>query len=338
MKQRSLPLILIPILILSTLGCSLASKLANPGSQSGGSTPPSNSYDDWQKSQLDFGMSALKSYQAQMTVTFTGQDEQNQPGTVLIEYLHEIDATNPARHIYSRIDSGGDSTALGSDQYDIGSDTYMISEYGGEKSCDKTTNRDNFTGATSTFMMAISQLKRGDLIAKGESVNGVTTDHYRVSEITFETGEVESQEGEVWVAQEGGYIVRTTGKAKGKLTLDRALSGEAVWDYELTRINQATVTLDAACSGLDFSEVPLPDGAKIERTSAAFLYLSAPGSIQQTGDFFKQQLEAAGWIVDVHVSDETVFMLTASREGERLDIAINTAEPGSFVSINRTKQ
>jgi hypothetical protein len=187
-------------------------------------------------------------------------------------------------------------------------------------------------------MMAISQLKRGDLIAKGETVNGVATDHYRVSEISFETGEVQSQEGEVWVAQEGGYIVRTTGKAIGKLSLDRTLTGGAEWDYELTRINQATVTLDAACSGLDFSEVPLPDGAKIERTSRAFLYLSAPGSTQETGNFFKQQLEAAGWIVEVNASDDTVVMMTASREGERLDIGINPAEPGSFVSINRTMQ
>jgi hypothetical protein len=338
MKRRSLPLILIPVLILSTLGCSLASRLANPSEPSGGSTSAPNSYDEWQKNQLTYGLDTLNSYKAQMTLKFTGQDDQNQPGTVLIDYLYVIDTANHARHIYSKIDTGSGSNPMGSDQYDIGADTYMPGEFAGEKSCDKTPNPANSSGVTSSVMSVISQIKRGELVAKGETVNGVATDHYQVSEVKFDAGEVESQEGEVWVARDGGYVVRTTGKAKGKLSLDRSLTGEAEWDYELTRIDQAVVTLDPVCTGLDFSEVPLPDGATVERTTTEFLYLSAPGTTQQTGDFFKLQLEAAGWVVDVSVSDETVVMMTASREGERLDIAINPAEPGSFVSINRTRQ
>ncbi len=128
-----------------------------------------------------------------------------------------------------------------------------------------------------------------------ETVNGMEADHYRFDERALGDKNIKSN-GELWVASQGGYLVRylltTTGdedyfgeKTKGSLSIE----------YELTEVNQlAELLAPEGCPQGIIDAPQLADATIITNVPGLLEYESA-SSVAEATAFYQEQLSSMGW-------------------------------------------
>lgn len=288
-----------------------------------------------------FMLDDLESYHGILNLTLQGQNQNGESVTRTLELINDAVKAQNARHVSIR----GDAVNPGSDNspadlFVLGEKTYIFTPISSAKPCFiLSTSPGNFANTTyERFSDLFSQLTTGDLITKDEVVNGVSSDHFTLSGAQFLFGSPTSQQGEVWLAKEGGYPVRFTGRAEGVFSLSsETITGSANWEYNLQEINQlAGISLPQACIDEENirADIPiLPDAADQTTYGGAINYnsLTAPAAV---ADFYRTQLSANGWEIVNETAVSPMFIFSA-RKGERsLQINIGPAlENGSTILI-----
>ena len=181
------------------------------------------------------GLSDLASYQAALTLSFDGTNA-GQPNKWSKTYILIAQKDPAARQL--RIEKSGDISDL--TPVFMAEMDGVIYESWGENSCIASVIEEG--GSLAERMEPAGFLN--DLIgadeAGSETVNDVAANHYTFDDRALGQLERAKSAGELWVASNGGYIVRY----KVTTTADAAYFGEGLagvmtWDYELTDVNQA---------------------------------------------------------------------------------------------------
>jgi hypothetical protein len=172
-----------------------------------------------------------------------------------------------------------------------------------------------------------------------ERVNDLETDKYTFDERALgEDGFAESS-GEMWVASEGGYVVRYLLTSRGgEDYFGEGIEGSLTWAYELTDVNQPlNVSVPADCpAGL--VEAPLlPDASNVLNMPSVLTYDTA-SSPSEAAAFYEDQIPALGWSpLEEPTINETSAFLGFSKTGLVMSVIITSSEAGAKVHITLTR-
>lgn len=154
-----------------------------------------------------------------------------------------------------------------------------------------------------------------------EEIDGIPATHYRVSdpemlsrmaEMAPDSEEViDSVQMDVWVAQDGGYVVKYTLVAQVSNVMEQDASGAEVattqraeWSYEVYDANaEFAITLPAdapepgaiSIPGFAEGEFPVPEGGALSANMLGMPEITSDLSQDELVQFYTESFEAMGW-------------------------------------------
>jgi hypothetical protein len=208
------------------------------------------------------GLDQLDSYHAMLTIAVEGTDDAGEPQSGSINM--ELARDNIAEDTHTRVQMEGsifsgdedlDMSEVDLEGFQIDGTSYALMTFPGEDpQCLKSTTANDSFPDMEDF---VGDVENAELIEEGVEVNGVMTDHYSIANAA-EVLEAEQDENvtinkaDVWIAQDGNYLVKmeieaqTTGLPMEDMSGD--LSEATVsFTYDLTDINAVSITLPEAC-------------------------------------------------------------------------------------------
>ncbi len=277
------------------------------------------------------GLSDLPSYKATLSLAFDGtRDGQSEQWSRTYIML----ATNePAVHQLT-IEKAGDISDL---------DAVFMAEVNGaayEKRGENACNANVIDLANSLAMRLEPAGSLPGVIgaeeAGAETVNGVATNDYTFDERAFGQQGLAKSTGEMWVASEGGYIVKYLLTTNGDADyFGEGMEGTLTWDYELTDINQPVTfaPLPEDCPAGMVNAPLLPDASDILNMPGILAY-DTPSSLTDAAAFYQEQIPALGWALtgEPMISD-TTMALTYTQGDQKMKVIITADDTGTKVHI-----
>lgn len=171
-----------------------------------------------------------------------------------------------------------------------------------------------------------------------ETINGIETTHYTFDETFLDDpeGEIESAEGHIYIAQDGGYVVRMVMDVEGALP-DFAQEGTDSFgalhfEFDVSNINEPVeIGIPAGCEDNGAgSDLPMPDDAYEVSSFAGFLSYKTDMAKEDLVAFYEEALAEAGWTANEEESMDlgSLVSMTYNKDGETLTVTI-TEEEGS---------
>jgi hypothetical protein len=335
-RQRSwLIIVLLPLLL---FGCSL-SEMDGP-TDSVDSTQPASTANRPAAQPGDLGLdtstNGLPSYRVQMLVHFTGQDDSGQAFQSTLTLAEETDQAQAAQHLLAKTEMS-DQPPASFELYRLGEQDYLVStEISSQAGCMRLDAEQSSVQPALLPKDIFTFIRLGDLVQSGETADGFVTDHYKLAEAGLGIGSAQGWNGDVWVAQQGGFIVRFSGSAEGEVTLTgRPGSGRLEWEYALNAENTVAIGLPEDCSEIGLPDILLPDGAQNLTQMGSQLSFTSQEQAAELSDFYRRALPESGWTIDEDAGAGSVFTLNASQEGRSIQVVITALEQGCQVTITR---
>jgi hypothetical protein len=129
-----------------------------------------------------------------------------------------------------------------------------------------------------------------------EERNGVSTLHGALDSDVVEASPQAKVQGEIWVAKEGGYIVRYVLEING--TEDdwgKGIEGVMRWEYDIDGVGQDLGLLPPPGCPPGMVDAPLPDDAAKVETQPGILTLTTGLDVTAAAEFYREQLPLHGW-------------------------------------------
>ncbi len=150
-------------------------------------------------------------------------------------------------------------------------------------------------------------------------------------------GELTSESGEVWIAQDGGYAVHFVGQAEGTFDLSTSIKGQMNWTYDLKDVNTTfTIDLPEICANQQnaLSDLPIPDNATKVSSLGQIITFGSPDKPDVVAKYFRDNLPGKGWkITEDSAMGDTLFMLTAEKGEQTLSIMIAADDQTQGTSV-----
>ncbi len=286
---------------------------------------------------LNGGLGKLKSYRLHVVYNYDGKNAKGDPDKGGIDLMQEM-ASNKDQHMKFSGTGGGSTNNSALETYQVGGVHYM---YSADQKCTSYSSGQKDTSAPAALFNPsdmLGGLNSVKLVQKGDSVNGVTADHYTAAESSFKIGLFTNAKGDVWVAQDGGYVVKYTGQASGKSALlGGGVEGAISWEYNVEDANKIdSITLPPECAASKpADDVPVPDNATEKGNIGNIITFKSPDDVAKVTDFYKQALSAKGWTAG---EGGLEGMLTFTKDNRTLTVMIaKEASGGSNVVITDAK-
>jgi len=170
-----------------------------------------------------------------------------------------------------------------------------------------------------------------------DTINGVAVYHYEITEDNLDLADPTSLDvseltnGAIYVAKDGGYVVRLVLEGRGVSSLlagDGSLEGDIFYQLDFTPTpSVGKITSPEGCAGAVESEFPMLPDASNTASFAGFLSYNTNSDLPAVVDFYKAEMAAAGWgLLDESVianyatlsfsmADRTVSVVVAFDEG-----------------------
>jgi len=374
-KSSRVLFVILAVLVLASMACSLMGKAADrvgeevaeqaervieenltqvaPDLIPGGEDEPAPEQDtpgETGSPDASAGLELLDSYRAVFSIQVEGKDADGQPAEGTFEILHELD--RPAVMEHTRFSGTGSVasamtgfTTNQTDIYNLEGSTYMYSvDAEGKTSCIGFSSADEAPALTDFLSLndMVGSVDEARLVQRGDTYNGIRADHYTFDQNGMFLGGFSRAEGDYWVAQDGGYLVKLYGEGEGSSGwFGSDVQGTYAWDYELSQIDEAIdFTLPPECEAQKPAEdIPVPANALEEGSFAGMITFKSPDAPDAVAGYYRQEMDSLGWTVN---SDETLgdmVMMEYGKEGRKLSILITKEEAGgSSVVITETKE
>lgn len=238
------------------------------------------------------GLAELSSYSSTLTMTFEGKAE-GQPAQWTRTYALRS-SKDPAARLWTMetteaiepVEPVGRAESRGADY-----------EIFGDGSCVARVLDPANSGLADLEPAGLLSGLLGAEASGHEALEGIEADHYTFDErALLQAGQTKSS-GEVWVASEGGYVLRFHDETTaGEEFFGEGTEGTLQRDYQLTEVNQpVTIELPASCP-LGLVDAPrMPDAASVLSVPGMLQYESA-ASVGDVRAFYEQELPALGWV------------------------------------------
>lgn len=305
-------------------------------------------------------LDSLSSYRVSFAMEFDGESG-GQPTNGKINVLLETNQELAATHLAMDME-GGTVEELGGlnrlEVYELDNTIYMYNDImGGEWISMPATDDEVFTQGFFSPNENLQMPDTANCALTPETINGIAAKMCTFDDADLQDSsdaEYDKAEGKVWLAEDGGYVVKYEVDIEGfkpsetdQAGVDQAGLfdfGDISISYELLEVNtDITIELPAEAQeaeGLDFGDlmeddapvepdVPVLDDAEdLFSVSGITTYVSA-SSIEDAVEFYRQSLPDEGWSEDAEsalITDDTTILsfekdgttltLTISKEGE----------------------
>ncbi len=306
-------------LVLAVLACSIPS---HPG---GFSTNTGNLLPD-----PSTGLARLQSYHAVYNLTLQGTidgkpfDRQSH-----MEYSF-ITESKDEEIVWQEQSAGNVATFLHSIR--VGNAVYSLSQDGQECWGEYVDQPSEAMAAPTSLLLPVSDANQ----VGSETVNGVAAQHYHFDQTGLLSTE-QGASGEVWIAQQGGYVVKYTLSIPGPTTpTGKGTETTETVNYELEEVNSFTqISLPAGCVPVLVDFPAMADAQDIYRGSGYMDYTS-PSNLVQVIDYYNQALPPLGWTAaeSPFDSDQTESQALEYTQGDQdLTILLDSSSGSLEVSV-----
>ncbi|HZK61290.1 MAG TPA: hypothetical protein VFC41_04385 [Anaerovoracaceae bacterium] len=283
----------------------------------------------------------LQSYRSQLVIDLNGKDENGDSINETNRFLQEINNDQKSSHLAILNESNGNITQ-NIEVYSNESNYYFldVSKKESGLSCSIMTDTLGIGEMMNNFNLIQSSemfkgLENGELIQADEMVNGIKSDHYQISNVSLSNSIVTKDPADVWVAQDGGYVVRFIGKGEGvttSLTVGATVTGEITWQYELTDINQISaieipqICLDATQNAQQ--DLPILDNPVELNVLGQIISYKSTESSEQAANFYKEKMSNLGYAITSDLSYSGLYNLIFTKDGKNVNISIFDEDDG----------
>ena len=272
------------------------------------------------------GLAELSSYQATLTLAFDGTRD-GQPETWSKSYVMLATNEPPARQ-WAIETSGGTSRILA--EMDG-----MSYEKRGEDACLANTISENDPLTERLELASFLTSVVGADEAGSETVNDVAANHYTFDQLALGQQDLTESTGELWVASEGGYIVKyvLTTKANAEF-FGEGMEGTLTWDYQVSDVNAPLVLTQPDDCPLGLVDAPtLPDASNVVNLGGMLAYETS-SSVADVVAFYQEQLPALGWTLQGEPAiTEANALLTYTMGAKTRTIIISSSETSTEVRV-----
>lgn len=181
----------------------------------------------------------------------------------------------------------------------------------------------------------IGNIDSARLVKTGEEIDGIRTRHYRFDEATAPLFSVlpllsasgASGEGrwrgDVWVAEEGGFLVKYTATVEAAITdaEEGTVTAQMQFDYSIYDVG-ASFTIEPpagageALPGFDERELPMPEGANVTVAMPNMKIIAVPLPLAEAVAFYEEALGATGWSKEGSEQMGDQAMVLSFRKGD----------------------
>ena len=294
-----------------------------------------------------FNDPTFESYQFAMNMTFNGTDTDGNTIDQTMNFTI-IHTENPQATTMTMSGMGLQGMEEGFDNMNItqiGDTTYMIMAEIGCMTL-PSTGDDMFAENPMANMLDDAVLDDLDnaTYEGQETINGVNTHHYSFDESNMpDADEVEWVDGHIYLAVDGGYLVRMIMNGEGVMDMSETGgdNGELYLEINLTDVNQPIeITVPADCETTEggSSEYPMMEDAFEVSSFPGLVSYKTAATPEDVVAFYEQALPTAGWeyLADSSFSAGGNSMLNYQQDGENLSLTIgpDTTDPTiTFVVI-----
>lgn len=227
-----------------------------------GSTEPIS--DTYTFDDLGGNLNNLTSYRMDLHLVFAGRDAQNaqQQSRLHFQQIVNVSSGNRMLALQTSQEVARSRTRHEQDMrlFEIGEHIYLVQHSTGDTQgpqClplehGETAENQTDDLADRVFPVTpadvIGGIQQATLAEQTITVNGIVTDQYTFTQVNF--GAFETVEGSVWIAQQGGFVVRYIGQATGTNPLSSEAQGTGTfeWEYTIQDINQvAAIAVPDSC-------------------------------------------------------------------------------------------
>jgi hypothetical protein len=180
--------------------------------------------------------------------------------------------------------------------------------------------------------------------AGSETVNSAAAGHYTFDErALLGMAGIAKSTGEMWVATEGGYIVKYLLTTKGGADyFGDGSEGTQTWDYELTGANQpVSIEIPNDCPAGLVDAPLLPDASNVESMPGMLTYETST-SLADAAAFYAKQIPALGWKVSEGEPDkpevaDSAVVLDFTKADKTMSIVLTSDQGVITVDITLTR-
>jgi hypothetical protein len=277
------------------------------------------------------GLDRLKSYAIDLTISFTGTRDGvdfNYTDT----YHQDVNLENNAEFTYSSITNPEGSL----EEYVAGNmeDAYYSKSGDGECKVSWGKRAEGYQQLNPAKMLPplLAVIK-----SDPEVINGIQTDHYLLDDKSLAYPSSTNVEGQVWLSQEGGYIMKylLLIQDEGGFFGD-GVKGQQEFTYELSQINAlAGPDLPQGCQAV-LTSIPTSDDAfDLQRLPGVLAY-SSPSAMTQIESFYEQQLPDLGWVLSSSTqlsSDACTMIFLNAEESQTAYISLQVEDANTWVTV-----
>lgn len=276
-------------------------------------------------------LSDLAAYRSTLTMSFTGT-EAGEPSEWSNTYEMITTGDPAARQLTFTSPSGdGQDAAVLVYRAETGG---MAFEKRGEGAC---TSGAIFAGDPLSLWEPASFLPgvTGAVESGTETVNGVPATRYDFDQRAFGALPEATSAGQMWVASDGGYVVRYTLTTVGADEyFGDENEGTLTFDYQVTDVNSAQpIEMPPDCAVGDSDAPLLPDAATVVRVPGLVSYTTA-ATVEDVVVFYLDQLTALGWqAVTEPTVGENATVQTFQRDRDELSLVVGSGEADTTVRL-----
>ncbi|MBN1922901.1 MAG: hypothetical protein JW892_16745 [Anaerolineae bacterium] len=139
-----------------------------------------------------------------------------------------------------------------------------------------------------------------------ETVNGFETEHYTFDQRAIRWAAETTAEGELWIAKDGGFLVRYRLSMQAPAGVLSAAEGEQTWQFDLNPLSEDANLLPESCAPVLTDFPMLPDASQSLRMPGFLSYLTG-SDLNAAAEFYRQELATAGW------QEQDAFNVTPER-------------------------
>ncbi|MCS6848501.1 MAG: hypothetical protein RMN52_12410 [Anaerolineae bacterium] len=347
---------------LFTLAASPTPALAKDGAATAGDHPSQTVSRTITLKNLRAGLDKLKSYRARLAWSFDGKLADGKPYTLSYTIVESV---FPADKQGYRILTGTQTPEQPDDQatwnlemFEVAGVAYMSGTLGAETAkCEPVPMLSGLFGAGELLDLSNdSQSVRGvRLVKAGDRVNGILADQYELDAKTFLTRGIKSAAGNIWVARDGGYVVKLTLQATGDNAMlgeeapsedeskrSRPVEGKLTMEYVVLSVNkEKPITLPAACKPPQSAaaDIPIPKSAANAFTREGMTMFQSEEKAEALIEFYKKEMPANGWKAGKTQSAAGITQMEFTKGDRKVNIFItpNPVGKGMTVIINEEK-
>jgi hypothetical protein len=343
MKQQSLVLLAVAVLSIAALACSVLGGAKAPAVKPAAPTSVSGGGDALSLQSRDAGLDKLKSYKMRWLAEWKSTDSSSTESDGW-DWVEEYSSDPAALHWNWNITNSTDKTKnTQMEAWQVGNTMYMQTvEADGTKQCISMASDDQSNQLSKglfnpSMLGSVSDAK----YVGTDTVNGVKAKHYTYDEKSANLFGAAKVSGEIWVAVDGGFVVKEAVNWSGAAGLFGANSkskGDGKWTWELSNVNQPiTINPPENCGGAA-ADIPVMQDATEKTAVADTIMYKTASTVADVVEFYKQQMPAKGWKLEgePEVAEESATMQFTQGD-QTAQVMLSVDQGKTQVVVNVTK-